>query len=1034
MAADFNLFQAPPSGASTSEPASSSGDLSMFSRPPGSGAPAVTPAPEPEPEPEPTTSSPEPAAPSSPPALDMFSRPPGRPSAETPAAPTPEPEPTPTPETPETPETPSGPDLFSRPPGAPSEPSQAPSAEAPPSSPTPTPAPSERFQRPRRPRREQEGFENEELWQQFLDEKHEGGRGLVEHPDVEQRRRRRSRSEPRIRFNTAMNYENYRDTIGREYEAWKREQQEGPSGEVPPLSVSGVVRDVRSLQVGDVLQTSLQNSLYSQTIRITELSAGPGSAVRYNWKKDDGSWSTRAKAQFPRTMVNNRYRLAERPGSEEDSGNRVEVGAQIEDTDTLRAGDFIENSVLSSHGTVRKILKVLPNGDLKTQRVSARNGIPVGNPERVPRAQIRRQKQFSNYSHYKRVSDPAEDRAQQEQRDRQQREKRENRNRQQREEREEQQRQQREREEAAQQEDQPHVGVGDPILHPRSLRVGDIFANGYLLDMGKYRKVVEVRSNGDVVTQLYDRGGTPQETPDVFRKAVIEQHGPYKRFLGPGHVISSPSDVGPGTYIKKGDKDYRVVRRTPTLIYLQDVYQGRGVGRPTKIKRSDLEGGEYKIQVTPHSAETGSRITTPGHMRQGQVLRAMHHRTPKWVRVVSTDSDGVKLQPINGQTGEENGEIEELSKEDLKRWAYVTKVGNLPEALLPPLEVPSGGFAEAGSGELTPNTQSGRYDDVHFSLTGATDDDLRDMLELDPGVNPRHVVADLAGAGGMAKSLSSISISVSSGDISVSGTGDHIRNLSRTIEFRGGKADSIYNSHFRLGNDAPKGMGLKMFATQVAAARDHGISRIGVNAAGSGPWLDGQYNGYYVWPRFGYDGEFSSYMFDRMPSSVQDSIREVNPSAPHGLRFLDVMMAGSEARDWWKDHGDAENLKFDLSEGSRSLEYLTSYVQEVAERDGNIGADQYLQRAARFLREAQLVLGAKKKKKSEEHEEYPTFGPEEEKISDRIWDRMGEEARKKAKSKKKTKSKKTAFQLMSLAKGNPELRTQLLRELAKEKA
>jgi hypothetical protein len=495
--------------------------------------------------------------------------------------------------------------------------------------------------------------------------------------------------------------------------------------------------------------------------------------------------------------------------------------------------------------------------------------------------------------------------------------------------------------------------------------------------------------------------------------------------MGPGHTITSPSDVGNGTYVKKGDKTYRVVHRTATALHLQDVHDGRGVGRPTKIRKSDLEGGDYKIAVTPRSAETGERIKNFSDLRQGQVIRAMHHRDPQWVRVESIGADKIKIQPLDPQTAEPVGEPEELGKTDLKRWAYLTKTGNLPEALLPPLEEPPGGFAEAGSGELTSNLQPGRYDDVRISLSGVSEEQLKQILgPAAEGKNPKHVIADLAGAGGLASSLNSVTISVStyqgSAEITVTGAGSHIQNMSRYISFRNGRPNYISNSHFRLASTAPKYMGLKMFATQVATARDMGFKHITVSAAGNGPWRDGEYNGYYVWPRFGYDGPFPSYTFDRMPPNVQEQIRQVRPSAPSGLRYLDVMMAGQETRDWFKEHGSSSDLDFPLDSGSRSLEYLTEYVQDIARKSGSIGADQFLNRAA------------KKKKKDKDgppYEWYPTFGPEQEEISDAVWDRMGDRIRKK--NKKKERKKQATRNLVDLATHNDAFRKLLLTELKK---
>ena len=870
-----------------------------------------------------------------------------------------------------------------------------------------------------------------------------------------------------------MNYENFRAAIGREFAAWKQQQQQPQSG--PLQSAAG-------LEEGTVLR-----SREGKEIRIKAVHAD--GSLNYHWKKDDGSWSNRTMAMGPGTFRSGQYERQEAPGSAEgpraqvgdaiesferlrvgdvfrrnsgrparrvlsvtptavsaqriddqgnpigdprsfniqqlrdhkvtehgDSGPRVEIGRQIDDTDQLRAGDFIQNDRLSNGGMVRKIVEVLPNGDLKTQRVNVRSGQNQGEVQTTPRGWITREGEFSGYGQYERVADPAEGVEAQRQRERER----------QQQERQETDRRRREQEEV--QNERPHIGVGDVLEHPRQLRVGDTFRNRLLESQNRYREVVEVKANGTVMARLMDRESGPIEGPTTLSARLFEQHGPYQRFLGPGAAISSPSDVGPGTYVKKGDTVYLVVHRTPTDIQVQDVHQGRGVGRPTKISKADLQGGEYSIAPTPRQTVTGLRVENFNDLRVGQVVRAMHHRTPKWVRVESIGPDKIKVHTLNAQTGDLEGEPEELTQKDIQQWANLVNTTDMPEALLPPLEEPSGGFAEAGEGPLVSNSQPGRYDAVRITVEGATDEQIKRLLgPYAEGKNPRHILADLAGAGGLANSLSSINISVSinrdgtTGTATVSGAGDHIAAMSRYIYFRPG-GGTISNSHFKLAPTAPAAMGLKMFATQVAAARDAGFREIDVSAAGHGPWRDGEYNGYYVWPRFGYDGGFSSYTFSEMPESIQNDIRQINPDAPRNLRFLDVMMASEAARDWWKDHGSSSDLSFDTRRGSRNLDYLEKYVREVAKKKGDVGADRFLNRAA----------AKKDKKDGPPYEWYPTFGPEEEDISDSIWDAMGEETRKKNKT--KARKKKAALNLVDLAADNEVFRKLLLTELSKENA
>jgi hypothetical protein len=61
----------------------------------------------------------------------------------------------------------------------------------------------------------------------------------------------------------------------------------------------------------------------------------------------------------------------------------------------------------------------------------------------------------------------------------------------------------------------------------------------------------------------------------------------------------------------------------------------------------------------------------------------------------------------------------------------------------------------------------------------------------------------------------------------------------------------IWNHHFEKRHDAPPGVGLLSFRTQVGGARRLGVRRIELWAAGDRN--DRSYNGYYTWARFGFD-------------------------------------------------------------------------------------------------------------------------------------------------------------------------------------
>jgi hypothetical protein len=94
-------------------------------------------------------------------------------------------------------------------------------------------------------------------------------------------------------------------------------------------------------------------------------------------------------------------------------------------------------------------------------------------------------------------------------------------------------------------------------------------------------------------------------------------------------------------------------------------------------------------------------------------------------------------------------------------------------------------------------------------------------------------------------------------------------------------------------------------------ARRLGISRIEL-VAGRRSYE----NGYYTWPRFGFDG--------LLPPNIQ---QKLPPGLSHAQSVLDLM-DGETGRRWWKEHGATVPVTFDLSQGSRSWEVFGRYLQE----------------------------------------------------------------------------------------------------------
>lgn len=155
--------------------------------------------------------------------------------------------------------------------------------------------------------------------------------------------------------------------------------------------------------------------------------------------------------------------------------------------------------------------------------------------------------------------------------------------------------------------------------------------------------------------------------------------------------------------------------------------------------------------------------------------------------------------------------------------------------------------------------------------------------------------------------------------------------MSRRITNEGGKI-VIHNDLFLTKNTAP-GTGTAIFAAQVAYAESIGAKKIVTSAAYSPPSvydgrvLDAGMNGYYTWPRLGYDGAIKA-------SNLRGGVTAMNEMERKfpGVKRVSELMATADGRDWWKRNGDTIELEFDMTPGSRSRKILSAYVAEKAKK------------------------------------------------------------------------------------------------------
>jgi hypothetical protein len=116
-----------------------------------------------------------------------------------------------------------------------------------------------------------------------------------------------------------------------------------------------------------------------------------------------------------------------------------------------------------------------------------------------------------------------------------------------------------------------------------------------------------------------------------------------------------------------------------------------------------------------------------------------------------------------------------------------------------------------------------------------------------------------------------------------------------------------------------EGFGATAFLRAAQMASRLGFSRIDMLAAGgrgyTRQWTR-KYNGYYTWPRFGFNAPLQSPIL----SLIQGTAKFAGC-----LTVLDVV-----GRDpsWWQDHGDGCEMTFELQSNSRSWHTLYTYLNE----------------------------------------------------------------------------------------------------------
>lgn len=121
----------------------------------------------------------------------------------------------------------------------------------------------------------------------------------------------------------------------------------------------------------------------------------------------------------------------------------------------------------------------------------------------------------------------------------------------------------------------------------------------------------------------------------------------------------------------------------------------------------------------------------------------------------------------------------------------------------------------------------------------------------------------------------------------------------------------------RAPHESPRGWGTRSLFNMVKGARGAGVHTLNMDEAAGYPGSK-MFNGYYTWPRLGFQGKITPERSAKLP--------------PHLQHFTDThaLFDHPEGAAYWKDHGgELYNLQFDTRPGSPHIKKLVSYLRGV---------------------------------------------------------------------------------------------------------
>ncbi len=137
--------------------------------------------------------------------------------------------------------------------------------------------------------------------------------------------------------------------------------------------------------------------------------------------------------------------------------------------------------------------------------------------------------------------------------------------------------------------------------------------------------------------------------------------------------------------------------------------------------------------------------------------------------------------------------------------------------------------------------------------------------------------------------------------------------------------------------DAPKGFGATIFSRQVVAARRLGVKRITVYAfQNEATAFRAGANGYYTWPRFGYNASLPSFSALRLQSNASRRPPSSAEATYNQAKDFRTLMSTEAGRSFWMKHGDSAHLVFSPEQSSKNSSDLRKYLLEAGVTDPGV--------------------------------------------------------------------------------------------------